>query len=85
MSAKLDKIGADRDRALKKRDEWDAKYKELDRKYKAQENAEINDIVHAASLTPDQLAELIQSLSSNKKSDQESTGSMEEVQDETWN
>ena len=84
MSAKLDKIGADRDRALKRRDEWDAKYKELARKYKAQENAEINDIVHAASLTPDQLAELIQSLNSNKKSDQESTDSMEEVQNEAW-
>lgn len=84
MSAKLDKIGADRDRALKRRDEWDAKYKELDRKYKTQENAEINDIVHAASLTPDQLAELIQSLNSNKKSDQESAESMEEVQDEAW-
>ena len=34
MSIKLDKLGADRDRALRKRDEWDAKYKELDRLYK---------------------------------------------------
>ena len=62
MSAKLDKIGADRDKARKKRDEWDAKYKELDRKYKEQENVEIQDIVHAASLTPDQLAALIAKL-----------------------
>ena len=81
MSAKLDKIGADRDRALKRRDEWDAKYKELDRKYKEQENVEIQDIVHAASLTPDQLAELIAKLEGNKKVDQESE---EEVQDEAW-
>lgn len=81
MSAKLDKIGADREKARKKRDEWDAKYKELDRKYKEQENVEIQDIVHAASLTPDQLAELIAKLEGNKKVDQESE---EEVQDEAW-
>ena len=74
MSAKLDKIGADREKARKKRDEWDAKYKE-------QENVEIQDIVHAASLTPDQLAELIAKLEGNKKVDQESE---EEVQDEAW-
>ena len=81
MSAKLDRIGADREKARKKRDEWDAKYKELDRKYKEQENVEIQDIVHAASLTPDQLAELIAKLEGNKKVDQESE---EEVQDEAW-
>ena len=84
MSAQPDKLADHRDRAIKRREECDATYKELDRKYKAQENAEINDIVHAASLTPDQLAELIQSLNSNKKSDQESAESMEEVQDEAW-
>ena len=62
MSIKLDKLGADRDRALRKRDEWDAKYKELDRLYKERENTEIHDIVHAANLTPDQLAMLLQTL-----------------------
>ena len=51
MSIKLDKLGADRDRALRKRDEWDVKYKELDRLYKERENTEIHDIVHAANLT----------------------------------
>ena len=34
MSAKLEKIAAERERARKKRDEWDAKVKELDRKYR---------------------------------------------------
>ena len=59
MSIKLDKLGADRDRALRKRNEWDAKFKELDRLYKERENTEIHDIVHAANLTPDQLADLL--------------------------
>ena len=58
MSVKLDKLGADRARALRKRDEWDTKYKELDRLYKERENTEIHDIVHAANLTPDQLAQM---------------------------
>ena len=40
MSIKLDKLGADRDRALRKRNEWDAKFKELDRLYKERENTE---------------------------------------------
>lgn len=84
MSAKLDKIGAEREKARQKRDEWDAKFKELDRRYKAQENIEIHDIVHAASLTPDQLAELIQGLKGNKTMNQESEDD-KEVQDEDWN
>ena len=56
MSVRLDRLGEDRARALQKREEWDAKYKELDRLYKERENTEIHDIVHAANLTPDQLA-----------------------------
>ena len=42
MSEKLDKIGADRDRAKEKRDLWDARYKELCQKYTQQENTEIH-------------------------------------------
>ena len=60
MSEKLDRIGADRAKALKKREEWDAKYKELDRKYREQENTEIQTITHAHNLTPDQLARIIE-------------------------
>lgn len=62
MSAKLDKIGAEREKARQKRDEWDAKYKELDRKYKAQENIEIQDTVRSYNLTPDQLARFLESM-----------------------
>ena len=47
MSAKLDRIGEERDKALRRRDEWDARYKELDKRYREQENTEIHDLVHA--------------------------------------
>lgn len=64
MSAKLDKIGADWKRAIKKAQEWSEKAKELERKYKDAENTEIHDIVHDAQLTPDQLAEVLKALKS---------------------
>lgn len=59
MGVKLDKIGADLAKARKKRDEWDKKVKELERRYREEENTEIHDMVHAANLTPAQLAELL--------------------------
>ena len=55
MSAKLDRIGEERDKALRRRDEWDARYKELDKRYREQENTEI----HAFNLTPEQLGQLL--------------------------
>ena len=94
MSVKLDKLGADRARALRKRDEGDTKYKELDRLYKERENTEIHDIVHAANLTPDQLAQLLQSLGhglpageipeeiTKTTTENASTTTMEEIDDE---
>lgn len=62
MSEKLDKIGADRDRAKEKRDLWDARYKELCQKYVHQENTEIHEMVRAQNMTPDQLAEFLKAL-----------------------
>lgn len=59
MSAKLDKLADDLEKARKKRDEWDAKIKELEKKYREVENSEIHEMVHAANLTSDQLAELL--------------------------
>ena len=64
MSARLDKIGADWRRAIKKAEEWSEKAKELERKYKEVENTEIHDLVHEAQLTPDQLAEVLKALKS---------------------
>ena len=60
MSARLDKIGSDLAKARAKRDEWDRRVKELERKYREVENTEIQEMVHAANLTPDKLAELLQ-------------------------
>lgn len=62
MSEKLDKIGAERDRAREKRDQWDARYKELCQKYIQQENTEIHEMVRARNMTPDQLAEVLKAL-----------------------
>ena len=59
MGVKLDKIGADLAKARKKRDEWDKKVKELERRYREEENTEIHEMVRAESLTPEQLAELL--------------------------
>ena len=59
MSAKLDRIGEERDKALRRREEWDARYKELDKRYREQENTEIHDLVHAFNLTPEQLVQLL--------------------------
>jgi len=59
MSIKLERIAAEREKARRKRDEWDAKAKALDQKYREQENMEIHEMVHVADLTPEQLAEII--------------------------
>ena len=59
MGIKLEKIGTELEKARKKRAEWDARVKDLERRYKEEENSEIHDMVHAANLNPDQLAELL--------------------------
>ena len=65
MSAKLDRIGADLEKARKKRVEWDARVKDLERRYREEENSEIHEMVHAANLTPDQLSELLRMFAEN--------------------
>ena len=55
-----EKIAAEREKARRKRDEWEERRKEWDRKYHEQENSEICEMVHAQSLTPEQLAVIIQ-------------------------
>ena len=62
MREKLYRSGADRDRAKEKRDQWDARYKELCQKYIQQENTEIHEMVRAQNITPDQLAEVLKAL-----------------------
>lgn len=60
MITKLDKIKQDLEKAYKKPDEWYLKVKELEKKYKETENTMIHDMVHAANITPEQLAKLIE-------------------------
>lgn len=62
MSVKLDKIAAELEKARRKRDEWDVRVKELEQKYREQENTEIHDMVHAANLSLEQLAAVLASL-----------------------
>ena len=56
---RLARLREELNRARKKRDDWETKVKDLERKYKEAENTCIHDLVHAANLTPEQLAELI--------------------------
>ena len=56
---RLKRLGAELAKARKRRDEWEAKVKDLERRYKEAENTCIHDMVHAANLTPEQLSELI--------------------------
>lgn len=56
---KLEKIGEDLERAKKKRAEWDQRVKELENRYREEENTVIHGMVHAANLTPEQLAQIL--------------------------
>ncbi len=85
MGSKLDKIGADLEKARRKRAEWDAKVKDLERRYREEENSEIHELVHAANLTPDQLSELLRMFAADMVPKPETINSMneqEEMQDE---
>lgn len=85
MGAKLDRIGADLEKARRKRAEWDAKVKDLERRYREEENSEIHELVHAANLTTDQLSELLRMFAADMVPKPETINSMneqEEMQDE---
>lgn len=56
---KLKKLGAELEKARTRQAEWTAKVRELERKYKEAENTCIHDMVHAADLTPEELAVII--------------------------
>ena len=59
MGAKLEKLGAELAKARKKKAEWDSRVKDLERRYREEENSEIHEMVHAANLNPEQLSELL--------------------------
>ena len=56
---KLEKIGADLKRARVKQAEWTWRVKDLENRYREEENSVIHSKVHAANLTPEQLAQII--------------------------
>ena len=56
---KLEKIGADLKRARSKQAVWTQRVKELESRYREEENSVIHTMVHAANLTPEQLAKMI--------------------------
>ena len=56
---KLEKIGADLKRARAKHAVWTQRVKELENRYREEENSVIHTMVHAANLTPEQLAKVI--------------------------
>ena len=84
MGAKLDRIGADLEKARRKRAEWDSKVKDLERRYREEENSEIHELVHAANLNPDQLSELLRMFAADMVPKPETINSMneEEMQNE---
>lgn len=78
MGAKLERIGADLKKARKKRTEWEAKVKDLERRYREEENAEIHDMVHAANLNPEQLSELLRMFAADMVPKPETINAMNE-------
>ncbi len=56
---KLEKIGADLKRARAKQAEWNQRVKDLENKYREEENSVIHTMVHAANLSPERLSQII--------------------------
>ena len=84
MGAKLERLGAELAKARKKKAEWDSRVKDLERRYREEENSEIHEMVHAANLTPEQLSELLRMFAADMapKPDTINTMNEEETQNE---
>ena len=59
MATKLEKTRAELEKARIRLADWTQRVKELEQRYQEEENTAIHDIVHAANLTPEQLAEIL--------------------------
>ena len=57
--SKLNRLREELKAAKKKRDSWEAKVKDLERRYNEAEKVCVYGIFQAANMTPEQLAELI--------------------------
>ena len=84
MGAKLEKLGTELAKARKKKAEWDSRVKDLERRYREEENSEIHEMVHAANLNPEQLSELLRMFAADMapKPDTINTMNEEETQNE---
>ena len=56
---KLEKIGADLEKARMRLEHWEQRVKHLEERYSEEENTVIFNMVHAANLTPEMLANVI--------------------------
>lgn len=59
MATKLERLGMELEKARAKRDAWIKRADELEARYHEEENTVIHEMVHAANITPDQLAQII--------------------------
>ncbi len=59
--SRLTRLREDLEKARKKRDDWEARVKDLERKYNEAEKVYVYGIFQTANLTPEQLADLIRS------------------------
>ncbi len=59
MMSKLEKYKADLERARRKHEEWGNRVKELEKRYKEEEKTTVHEMVNAAELTPEQLAQIL--------------------------
>ena len=56
MATKLERLGEELEKARVKYAEWGRRVKDLEERYSEEENSVIHTMVHAANLTPEQLA-----------------------------
>ena len=59
--SRLVKLRDELEKARKKRDDWEARVKDLERRYNEAEKVYVYGIFQTANMTPEQLAELIRS------------------------
>ncbi len=80
---RLARLREELEKARRKRDEWEAKVKDLERRYKEAENTCIHNMVHEAKLTPEQLSELIRAASAGMIPGLQTSAGQNEMSEET--
>lgn len=60
MATKLEKMRTELEKARLRQADWTRRVKELEERYQEEEKTAIHEMVHAANLTPEQLAEILE-------------------------